>query len=165
MCSHTYCWRRHCPGRFTPKERAYGAHWIRGWVGPIAGLDAVEQRRRLAPDWNRTSPVQPALPLRLSTSQVEAAVPAPERGATEGSAARPRLCSPSTHRHVRDVKPGSRCAPIHTSCVLRLGLRRSSSANRKLAAAPFSPRTRSPPCFLQWLLASSKDPPRPTLNS
>jgi hypothetical protein len=28
-------------GRFTPKERAPGTHWIGGWVGPRAVLDAV----------------------------------------------------------------------------------------------------------------------------
>jgi hypothetical protein len=31
-----------CPSRFTP-----GTHWIRGWVGPRAGLDAVEKRKFL----------------------------------------------------------------------------------------------------------------------
>jgi hypothetical protein len=29
---------------FTPKERAPGTHWIGGWVGPRAGLDAVVKR-------------------------------------------------------------------------------------------------------------------------
>jgi hypothetical protein len=29
------------PGRFTPRERALGTHWIGGWVGPRAVLDAV----------------------------------------------------------------------------------------------------------------------------
>jgi len=29
------------PGRFTPRERAPdNTHWIGGWVGPRAGLDA-----------------------------------------------------------------------------------------------------------------------------
>jgi hypothetical protein len=28
-----------CPGRFAPRERASGTHWIGGWVGPRAGLD------------------------------------------------------------------------------------------------------------------------------
>jgi hypothetical protein len=27
--------------RFTPKERAPGTHWIGGWMGPRAVLDAV----------------------------------------------------------------------------------------------------------------------------
>jgi hypothetical protein len=31
-------------GRFTPGERAAGAHWIRGWVGTRTGLDDVEKR-------------------------------------------------------------------------------------------------------------------------
>jgi hypothetical protein len=34
-------------GRFTPRERAPSTHWIRGWVGPIVGLDAVEKRKTL----------------------------------------------------------------------------------------------------------------------
>jgi hypothetical protein len=33
------------PGRFTPGERATGAHWIGGWVDPTAGLDDVEKRK------------------------------------------------------------------------------------------------------------------------
>jgi hypothetical protein len=32
-------------GHFTSRERAPGTHWIRGWVGPRAGLDAVGQRK------------------------------------------------------------------------------------------------------------------------
>jgi hypothetical protein len=27
-------WSASRPGRFTPRERAPGTHWIRGWVGP-----------------------------------------------------------------------------------------------------------------------------------
>jgi hypothetical protein len=34
-------WSTSCPGRFTPRERAPGIHWIGGWVGPGVGLDAV----------------------------------------------------------------------------------------------------------------------------
>jgi hypothetical protein len=43
-------WRRvvsFTPCRFTPGERAPGIHWIGGWVGPRAGLDAVENGRIL----------------------------------------------------------------------------------------------------------------------
>jgi hypothetical protein len=29
------------PSHFTPMETATGTHWIGGWVGPRAGLDAV----------------------------------------------------------------------------------------------------------------------------
>jgi hypothetical protein len=32
-------------GRFTPKERAPGTHWVGGWVGPRAVLDAVVKRK------------------------------------------------------------------------------------------------------------------------
>jgi hypothetical protein len=34
-------WSPSCPGRFTPRERAAGIHWIGGWVGPTAILDTV----------------------------------------------------------------------------------------------------------------------------
>jgi hypothetical protein len=44
-------WSASRPGRFTPlpppRERAYGTHWIGGWVGPRAGLDDVEKRKFL----------------------------------------------------------------------------------------------------------------------
>jgi len=30
----------HAPSHFTPRERTPGTHWIRGWVGPGACLDA-----------------------------------------------------------------------------------------------------------------------------
>jgi hypothetical protein len=32
-------------GRFTLRERAPGTHWIGGWVGPIAVLDAVVKKK------------------------------------------------------------------------------------------------------------------------
>jgi hypothetical protein len=35
-------WSASHHGRFTPRERAPGTHWIGGWVGPRAGLDAVD---------------------------------------------------------------------------------------------------------------------------
>jgi hypothetical protein len=31
-------WSSSSPRRFGPRERAPGAHWIGGWVGPRAGL-------------------------------------------------------------------------------------------------------------------------------
>jgi hypothetical protein len=37
-------WSASRPGRFTPRERASGTHWIRGWVGPRAVLDTVVKR-------------------------------------------------------------------------------------------------------------------------
>jgi hypothetical protein len=39
-------WSVSCPGRFTPVERVSSIHWVGGWVGPRAGLDAVEKRRK-----------------------------------------------------------------------------------------------------------------------
>jgi hypothetical protein len=37
-------WSASRPDRFTPKERAPGTHWIGGWVGPRAILDAGVKR-------------------------------------------------------------------------------------------------------------------------
>jgi hypothetical protein len=34
-------WSASRPGRFTPRERALGTHWIGGWLDPRAVLDAV----------------------------------------------------------------------------------------------------------------------------
>jgi hypothetical protein len=39
-------------GRFTPKERAPGTHWVGGWVGPSAGLDTVSKRKFPSPRRN-----------------------------------------------------------------------------------------------------------------
>jgi hypothetical protein len=40
-------WSASRPGRFTPRERAPGTHWIGGYVGPRAGLDDMEKRKFL----------------------------------------------------------------------------------------------------------------------
>jgi len=34
-----------CPGPFTCRVRAFGAHWIGGWVDCRAGLDMVAKRK------------------------------------------------------------------------------------------------------------------------
>jgi hypothetical protein len=44
------------PGRFTVGVGAPGTHWIRGWVGPRASLDAEKFQ---APAGNRTTIVRP----------------------------------------------------------------------------------------------------------
>jgi hypothetical protein len=36
-------------GRFTPRERAPGTHWIGGWVGTRAGLEAEVNRKVPSP--------------------------------------------------------------------------------------------------------------------
>jgi hypothetical protein len=38
-------WSASRRGRFTPRRRVPGSHWIGGWVGPSAGLDAVVKRK------------------------------------------------------------------------------------------------------------------------
>jgi hypothetical protein len=47
------------PGRFIPGEKSADTHWIRGWMGPRAGLDAVEKRNILH-YWESNPGVQPA---------------------------------------------------------------------------------------------------------
>jgi hypothetical protein len=38
-------WSASRPDRFTPMERAPDTHWLGGWVGPTAVLDAVVRNR------------------------------------------------------------------------------------------------------------------------
>jgi hypothetical protein len=40
-------WSDSRPGRFTPRERPPGTHWIGSWVNPRAGVDDVEKRKFL----------------------------------------------------------------------------------------------------------------------
>jgi hypothetical protein len=42
-------WSASQPCRFTPCVKATGTHWIGGWVGLRAGVDAVEKRKSLCP--------------------------------------------------------------------------------------------------------------------
>jgi len=39
-------WSAARPGRLTPGDKDPGTHWIGGWVGPRAGLDAVAKRKK-----------------------------------------------------------------------------------------------------------------------
>jgi hypothetical protein len=55
-------WSASRSSRFTSKERAPGTHWIGGWVGPRAVLDAVVKRKIPSPrrvSNSRTPTVQP----------------------------------------------------------------------------------------------------------
>jgi hypothetical protein len=52
----------HDPAALPPEIRAPGTHWIGGWVGPRAVLDAVVKRKIPSPHWEsnpRTPIVQP----------------------------------------------------------------------------------------------------------
>jgi hypothetical protein len=42
-------WSASRPGLFTPRERGPVARWIRGWMGPRAGLDTVVKRNLPSP--------------------------------------------------------------------------------------------------------------------
>jgi hypothetical protein len=44
-------WSVSRPGRFAPRERAPGTHWIGGWVGLRASLDAVAKEKFSCPPW------------------------------------------------------------------------------------------------------------------
>jgi hypothetical protein len=52
-------WSASRPGRFTPRERAPGTHWIGGWVGPRDILDAVVKRKipSSCREWNPGTPI------------------------------------------------------------------------------------------------------------
>jgi hypothetical protein len=68
-------WSASRSGRFTPRERAPVTHWIRGWVGPRAVLDAMVKRKITSPrrDSNpRTPIVQP-----IAQRYTDWAIPAP----------------------------------------------------------------------------------------
>jgi hypothetical protein len=41
--------QRHAPAALYTREKDPGAHWIRGWVGLRAGLDAGARRKILYP--------------------------------------------------------------------------------------------------------------------
>jgi hypothetical protein len=49
------------PGHLTPGEITLDTHWIGGWVGPRAGLDAVGVQRNFCVAGNRTPVVQPVV--------------------------------------------------------------------------------------------------------
>jgi hypothetical protein len=52
-------WSASLPGGFIPRERVPGTHWIGGWVGPRAVLDAVVKRKIPSPrrKWNPRAPI------------------------------------------------------------------------------------------------------------
>jgi hypothetical protein len=50
--------QRHAPAALYPRGKDPGIHWIGGWVGPRAGLDAGARRKILCPVGDRTPIVQ-----------------------------------------------------------------------------------------------------------
>jgi hypothetical protein len=51
-------WSALRPCLFTPGEIAPGTHWIGGWLGLRAGLDAVKKKKYLDSVGNRTPALQ-----------------------------------------------------------------------------------------------------------
>jgi hypothetical protein len=58
------------PSRFTPSERAPGTHWIGGWVGPRAVLDAAAAAKRKIN--SKITPSSPIIVHSLVTYQTSA---------------------------------------------------------------------------------------------
>jgi hypothetical protein len=52
-------WSASRPGHFTSRERAPGTHWLGGWVGPRAVLDAVVKRKIPSPGRESNPVVHP----------------------------------------------------------------------------------------------------------
>jgi hypothetical protein len=72
-------WSASRPGRFTPKERAPGTHWIGGWVGPRAVLDVVVKRKIPSPhrESNHRTPIVQPVAQRNTDWAITALVPPP----------------------------------------------------------------------------------------
>jgi hypothetical protein len=65
-------WSASRPGRFTPKERAPGTHWIGGFVGTRTVLDAVVKREIPSPrrESNPVTPIVQPVAQRYTDSAV-----------------------------------------------------------------------------------------------
>jgi hypothetical protein len=111
-------WLTSRPGRFTPGERAPGAHWIGGWVDLRAGLDDLEKLKFLPPPGLELQPV--------ASRYTDYAIPAPlsllGNEAIMGSllsAPRQLLCDDSIHMFQqwrRRCFLCGRCGGYITSC-------------------------------------------------
>jgi hypothetical protein len=73
-------WSASRPGRFNPRERARGTHWIGGWVGPRAVLDAVVKRKITSPrrESNPRTPIVQPIAQRYTdwaiTAQIQSSI-------------------------------------------------------------------------------------------
>jgi hypothetical protein len=53
-------WSASRPGALPPREKAPGTHWIEGWLGPRASLDAAVVKKKIpSPLW-QSNPDRPA---------------------------------------------------------------------------------------------------------
>jgi hypothetical protein len=79
-------WSASHPGRFTSGERAPGAHWIGGRVGPRVGLDAV--KRKIYCPCRESNPARPDRSYPIHIKCVGCRMRCP-----------PSCCRPIMHRH------------------------------------------------------------------
>jgi hypothetical protein len=69
-------WSESRPGRFTPRERDPGTHWLEGCLGPRAVLDAVVKRKihSLRRESNPRTPIVQLLPQRYTDWTITALI-------------------------------------------------------------------------------------------
>jgi hypothetical protein len=112
-------WSVSRPGRFIPRERAPGTHWIGGWVGSRAALDAVVKIKIPSPYRGSkprpSSPFPSAIPLSYpapwSACRIVINTQTPRYSnsltySTELSLIRSCCCSVNIVPRIRVVRPG-----------------------------------------------------------
>jgi hypothetical protein len=64
----------HAPDILPPKKKKKTyTHWLRGWVGPRAGVDSVAKRKKVSFPWRESNPSRPArslVAIRTELSQL-----------------------------------------------------------------------------------------------
>jgi hypothetical protein len=109
-------WSASRPGRFTPRERVLGTHWIGGWVGSRAILDVVVKRKIPSSHW-KSDPRTPIVQLLTGLLDSQTFGRTPWLG--DQSNARPLLKQRTTQRNTntdthpcpkQDLNLQSRCS-------------------------------------------------------
>jgi hypothetical protein len=73
-------WSASRPGRFSPKERAPGTHWIGGWAGPRDGLDDGREKSWPYRDSNSDPSVVQSVANRYTDCVIPASIEVKMRG-------------------------------------------------------------------------------------